>query len=246
PVLFNTDETKLLCQDLGNPTPIARFKRLLQKLPGPKWFPRNTKHEEMFWMLDFKNGSAHPIGALSQMPGMGRCSFIPSPGFRYGFHAANTTWAFDLIFLCDLEKDSLTVIHPGGEPLCWWDAQNILVRTSQHELVLFDVATERTNLLYSVETISHTLRSLGLTNDPARLGILCGWVGSGYRTCLTEQEQLGWGQSFLIEADPATQSLQLIDRNFKFQWRGCLDAGLTRYLYDGEGGVPGRGGNGAV
>jgi hypothetical protein len=38
----------------------------------------------------------------------------------------------------------------------------------------------------------------------------------------------------------------LLRRNFKFKWSGNFNAGQTYYVYDGESGPVGRGGNGGV
>lgn len=52
--------------------------------------------------------------------------------------------------------------------------------------------------------------------------------------------------SFLLKADRQTPSLTLLYRDFRYQWGGRLDAAATHYLYQGETGKPGSGGNGAV
>jgi hypothetical protein len=40
--------------------------------------------------------------------------------------------------------------------------------------------------------------------------------------------------------------LKFLYRDFKFQWGGHLDETATHYLYQGESGKPGNGGDGAV
>jgi hypothetical protein len=63
---------------------------------------------------------------------------------------------------------------------------------------------------------------------------------------LTLESQKNWGQAFLVKVDPSDLSFKLLDRDFKFQWSGHLNADCTLYLYQGESAGPGKGGNGGV
>jgi hypothetical protein len=49
-----------------------------------------------------------------------------------------------------------------------------------------------------------------------------------------------------LKADRAGPALRLVDRDFKFQWGGHFNAAGTLYVYEGESGAPGKGGDGAV
>ena len=53
-------------------------------------------------------------------------------------------------------------------------------------------------------------------------------------------------RSFLARADRAGPALTLLYRHFEFHWGGHLDSTATHYLYQGESGAPGEGGDGAV
>lgn len=54
--------------------------------------------------------------------------------------------------------------------------------------------------------------------------------------------------TFLLKAERTspTPTLKLINSEFQFEWGGRLDAQVTHFLYQGESGAPGNGGNGAV
>jgi hypothetical protein len=134
----------------------------------------------------------------------------------------------------------------GGEPLGWWDEKNILFRDSAHNLRLFDVSAGVGTNLFSARTLLNRLQALGLTADASDIAAIRHFNGHGNDILLTLESQKNWGQSFLVKVNQSDLSLKLLYRDFNFQWSGHLDADLTYYVYQGESGQPGKGGNGGV
>ena len=59
-------------------------------------------------------------------------------------------------------------------------------------------------------------------------------------------EALTWIRLRLQCSEQCAPTLKLLYRKFKFEHLGRLDVSATHYLYNGESGSPGRGGNGGV
>jgi hypothetical protein len=173
---------------------------------------------------------------------------VPAPGFRYGYTRPSTSFGTGQIFICDLQSNLFTRVTIDGDPEGWWNDHTILFKDSLHNLKLFDVATHATSTLLTAEAISASLQELGLSPKAAALAVLCHWNGRDYDVLLTEDKEKNWGDSFLVRAERGESKvvLKLISRAFKFQWGGHFNAERTLYLYEGENGPPGRGGNGAV
>jgi hypothetical protein len=87
---------------------------------------------------------------------------------------------------------------------------------------------------------------LNLPNEPAAIGAFAQWNGRTYDTYFALANSTLGGNSFLLRADKTVPALKLVYRDFQFEWLGRLDEAGTRYLYSGEFGQPGRGGNGGV
>jgi hypothetical protein len=246
PVFANGDHTKLLCEGDGF---FAGLKwnliRWAQKFPFGKTLSQKVNYyDEVFWILDLRNNAAVKIGKISQFTGTGSY-FIPSPGFRFGYNRPSVNPGFDVV-VCDLESNRFSKAKIGGEPLGWWDEKNILFKDKANNFGLFDVVTGAGTNLFDSQTIAERLRGLGLSADTSDIIVFRHFNGHGNDILLTLESQENWGQSFLVEVDQTDLSLKLLYRDFRFQWGGHLDSDRTHYVYEGESGQPGKGGNGGV
>lgn len=245
PIFANSDQTKLLCDGYSASASMKwKLIRWLEKTSFGRGLSRRLKYDEAFWLLDLKNNSAVRVGKVYQGVGYGS-SFIPSPGFRYGYNVPSTVDE-GVFFLCDLESNLFTKIKVEGEPLGWWDGEHILFKDKLNNFNLFDITTHKTNTAFAATTISKCLQELGLPGDSAGITAKCHWNGRDNDILFTETKEKNWGRSFLLRADRKDLSLKLLYRDFKFQWGGHLDNDCTHYVYEGESGQPGQGGNGGV
>jgi hypothetical protein len=247
PLFSNSDQTKLLCEDYSA-TESLKWKLIqwLGKFSFGNGLRGKLNYQQAFWVLDLRNNSAVRVGKVTQAVGSGS-SFIPSPGFRFGYNEPSTARNGEL-FLCDLESNVFTKIKIDGEPLGWWDGENILFKDKSDNFSLFDVTTHTARTAFAATVIATRLRELGLPDDPLPLGItaFCHWNGHDNDILFTEYKAKNSGRSFLLKADRKDLTLKLLYKEFQFQWLGHLDADCTHYLYEGESGKPGQGGNGAV
>ena len=247
PLFANSDQTKLLCDGYSASASMKwKLIRWLEKTSFGKGLSRRLNYDEAFWLLDLKNNSAVRVGKVYQGVGFGS-SFIPSPGFRYGYNVPSTVDE-GVFFLCDLESNLFTKIKVEGELQGWWDGERILFKDKLNNFNLFDITTHKTNTVFAATTISRCLRELGLPDEshPGGITAFCHWNGRNNDILFTEFKEQNWGRSFLLRADREGLSLKLLYRDFQFQWLGRLDGDCTHYLYEGESGQPGRGGNGGV
>jgi hypothetical protein len=247
PVLGTRDGSKVLC--LGQDSLATSFKRralvATAKLLGGKVPPGNRT--ETFWVLDIRDNSATRLGAVSQIPGTGS-RWHPSPGFCYGYTVPSTTSGRSL-FLCNLETKAITQIETRFELIGWWDDQNILVENGVNDFALFDIATEKSQPLFGPSDIAAFFSGAGLTNVPGGIGVFPNWNGRDFDFYFgpkSDIQGLGGTNSFLGKIEKTPPSLRLIYSDFQFRWGGYLDSDATHYLYQGESGTPGKGGNGAV
>lgn len=246
PIFFNQDRTKLLCEGYSLEGSWKwKVARWLDKFPLGKPIAQRINRVEAFWVLNLKDGSAEPVGQVSQFPGMGS-SFLPSPGFSYGVNIPSTSLGQHELFLCDLASNVLTKVTVSGDVVGWWDAHTLLLHDGGNNFVLMDMLTRHAELLLSADTTTKLMEQMGLPGGPGDIGWLSNWNGNGYDFFFTFRSQKNWGESFLLKLDRNEKTLKLVKRDFKFQWLGVFDAEGTRYLYEGENGQPGAGGNGGV
>ncbi len=245
PVFANRDQTKLLCEGYSASASLKwKLIRWLEKSSFGKGLSRKLNYSEAFWILDLKNNSAVRVGKVSQEVGYGS-RFVPSPGFRYAYNQPSTVRE-GVLFLCDLESNLFTKIKIEGEARGWWDERNILFRDYPNNFSLFDVVTRKTNTIVTSAAISAALQKFDLPTDTADITAICHWNGKENDILLTKSSERNWGECFLLQVDRKDLSVKLLQRDFKFQWSGHFDADLTHYVYQGESGKPGSGGNGAV
>lgn len=246
--LVSGDGTKILAMGSGSPTANLKEKLLdfLQRISGGKFKP-NFNYTDSFWVLNLKDNSSKRLGSVSQYAGMGS-RWYTSPELRYGCTSPSTENEAAFV-LFDFENDRFTRISVGGRIRGWWDGQNILLQTANHDFVLYDVVKQQTNVLFSAANVHQTLKHLNLPDDPAEVEAFANWNGTTYDFYLAEKEyEYKAKLSFLLKAERSSPAptLKLINPEFQFEWGGQLDAQATRFLFQGESGTPGSGGNGAV
>jgi hypothetical protein len=246
--LVNADGTKLLV--IGPDSPAVNLKsrllKLLNRISGGKVAVNNDRTES-FWVLNLPDNSTKRVGAVAQFAGAGS-RWYTSPNLRYG-GTMPTAEFYKAFVLFDFATDRFTRIPFDGRLCAWWDDQNVLLRASNNDLVLYDVVKLQTTVLFSAETIRQTLEQLKLPSDPAQVATFANWNGRAYDIYLAEKDyELRAKRCFLLKADRTSPqpTLRLISPEFKFEWGGHLDSSATHFLYQGESGGSGSGGNGAV
>ena len=248
PIFCNGDGTKLLCE--GHASLETSFKQKLvalsEKIFRGKGPLAKVNRADTYWVLDLRDKSVRRLGELSQFPGTGS-TWRSSPGFRFGCNVPSNAEEGSAFFLCDLETGVFEKIKLQGDVQGWWDESQILVRDSAQTFVLFDATTRRTNTLFSARFLEDSIRQMNLTNYSGQIRAINNWNGHGYDFYFALQTaSYRAGESFLFKASQAEPTLKLLYRNFKFEHLGRLDTTATHYLYNGEPGLPGQGGNGAV
>jgi hypothetical protein len=247
PVFANHDQTKLLCA--GYASPVTTFKQraaaLINRLSSRSSILR-TNRVETFWILDLRDNSAVRVGELSQFPGTSS-RWRESPDSRFGFNVPNNAGEDHLFFLCDLDDDRFDEIMFEGKLAGWWDDHEILAQDASNNFVLFDLRKRETTLLFSAGHLNQMLASLGLTNHAADLGVFPHWNGHEYDFYLMAPKvSRDSGECALLRTGRANPAFTVFSRDFKFGYLGMFDDAATHYLYEGESGATGRGGNGAV
>ena len=244
--LVNSDNSRIMCRGPDAPG-VSLKQRLLEfvrKISGGKINRGNRT--ETFWVLDLRNNSATRIGAVSQFQGTGS-RWRRSPNARYGYTVPTGSGGKSL-FLCDLKNGSAKNIPIHGQTRGWWSDHEVMLQTGPNSFELLDVETQTNRTLFTPEYINGFLTDADLKN-PCVLDAISTWNGHDYDFYFSEKEHiqgLSGTNSFLLKAERAGPALKLLYRDFKFQWGGYLDRAATQYLYEGESGKPGRGGNGAV
>jgi hypothetical protein len=111
-----------------------------------------------------------------------------------------------------------------GFPVGWWDAQRILLKDTNNDLVLYDVETRKTSAFLS----------LGVTNYPGATSASFTWNGRQNDFYLSDvNKRSSAEESYLIKIERPGR-LKLIDPHFKFEWPDHFDASGTYYLYSGR------------
>ena len=247
-VFANQEETRLLCEghESLNNSVEGRVAGWLKQLSFGK-LRFNTNRIDTYWILDLRNNSARRVGELSQWPGTGS-RWRPSPGFRFGCNVPNNSEEGSSFFVCDLGQETFHKIRFTGSVRGWWDDQRLLIKKPAGDLVLYDVLGGSSSTLFSLDTLSRRLAELGIHDDPATLITYSIWRGSNYEFNLVAKQGWNWysNGTFMVRVDRSGPALTLAHQNFKFRWLGSFNATETQYVYDGESGEVGRGGNGGV
>jgi hypothetical protein len=248
PVFCNQGGTKLLCEGYASleTTIKGRLTALLSKISFGR-IQINTNRIDTYWLLDMRNNSARRVGGLPQWPGTGS-TWRPSPDFRFGYNVPNNADEDSSFFLCDLEHETFDRIQFTGNLRGWWDDRRILIKKPTGDLILYNVLTQETNTLFGRETIARRLQEFGISDDPATVTTTSTWNGRNYDYTLVGKQGLNWltNGSFMLKLEHSGPALTLLRHNFKFKWLGNFNVAGTFYVYDGESGPSGRGGNGGV
>ncbi len=243
PELSNRDGSRLLVigfEGASLESIIAEFINKVLKRP-----PSNRT--EVFWVLDTVDNTAKRVGAVSQLPGTGSTWHV-SPDFQRGYTRPTTSFGVSIV-LCDLKKASFAIIPARGQPRGWWDDHEVLMEAGTNQFDLLDVNTSTTRPLFNAADFRNVMTASGLSNSPAGFEPVANWNGSNCDFYFGYKDQVRGLQgtnSVLLKASAASSKLSLIYPQFQFRWSGHLDTAGTRYLYQGESGQPGRGGDGAV
>lgn len=248
PELSSRDGSRVLF--IGSDFPESSFPdnvlRPALKIFGIK-LPPPSRRTEILWTLDLSRNSAKQIGAISQFSGE-ISSWHPSPDSRFGYTVPSISTTS--LSLCDLEHPSLIRISISGNPVGWWDEQNILIESGSNQFALLDISTQTTRNLFSPADFQNVLDQSGITNDSAATYPLANWNGSNYDFYFGIRDQVSGLQgsnSFLLKTSASSPHLALLYPHFQFRWGGRLDASGKLYLFSGESGKPGySGGDGSV
>ena len=245
PELWCPANSRILVQGPASPTMSLKLK-LLDLFAR---FRRGGKplRTESFWILDLRDNSANRLGEIEQFPGTGS-RWACSPNSRYGY-TMPTTAGGSWFFLCDLENRTANRVPAPGPPKGWWNDREILVEATPNTFKLLDIVERKVRSLFNPDDISKFLEQLDVTNPPAGLDVFANWNGRDYDFYFGpkgEVDGLKGTGAFLLKAERTGPSLKLVYRDFKSQWGGHLNSDATHYLYQGETGAPGKGGNGAV
>lgn len=246
PDLRSRDGSRILVTGYG-PQPFS-FNSVLAPILKPFGItlPAPSRRFETFWTLDLPGNTAKRIGSISQYSGSGS-TWHPSPDFRFGYTLPSTTPRS--LSLCDLEQSSLTSISCHGNPRGWWDDHDIFVENETNQFDLLDIRTKTTRPLFRTADFQSVLATSGITNDLPAISAAANWNGSGYDFYFGIEDQISGLQgtnSFLLKASASSPQLHLLYPHFAFKWGGHFDATGRFYLFQGESGQPGSGGNGGV
>jgi hypothetical protein len=111
--------------------------------------------------------------------------------------------------------------------------------------VLYNIESGGTTNLFTSRNFQDILLANAIR--PSNVSAIPNWNGTNYDFYFaSEEERYAGAKSFLLKGDRATRTLKMVDKDFPFHWLGRLDASGRFYLYPGDKGKPGQGGNGAL
>ncbi len=246
PALWSPEISVALCGGPDSPGAVLKqhVLELVARIRGGKAKPNRT---DSFWFLDLKSNVATPAGSVEQFWGSGS-SWNSSPGFRYGYTAPSTGFG-QWIALCDLQDKTFRKISLNGWTKGWWSDHEVLAEVSNNTFDAFDVITQKSRRLFGPADVAKCLADAGLTNPSVELEAMSVWNGKEYDFYFGPKKDLyGLGATniFVLKAEKSKPALKVAYRNFRPQWSGHFDEAGTRYIYGGEAGGPGKGGDGSL
>src|SRR5581483_5623530 len=246
-VLANYDHSKLLVS--GYASHAATFREhvlaFLAKRGLVSAKALSSIRHETFWLLDLRSNAARQVGSLSQYSGAGS-RWCPSPTCRYAYNRPSVAKSGGEIYLVNLETGEFWHVEIAGEVQGWWDSSELLVLTPEHNLTLYDVKDGATETLFGAEALTAFLQKSELETNLDHFACIPNWNGGAYDFYFHARTNWVAGTSYLIKADRGNRSLKLLSKSFDYRWGGRFDAPGEHYVYDGEAGAPGSGGDGAV
>lgn len=248
PVLYDRQNSRVLVMIGSEPVRTAndKMQNFLSRISHGAPIP-GSRRLETYAMLDLRNNASTKTGKTTQIAREGS-TWNSSPDARYGFTTPTTTMGSSFV-LCDLASGKFTEIRESGSPVGWWTDHEILIVSGTNEFDLFDVGPRRRRTLFSQAYVKTFLEQERIADVATNLWAFPNWNGRSYDFYLGSAESWGGRQhpdSFLLKADKANAALKLVYRNFRFRWGAHLDSTATHYLYPGESGVPGSGGDGSI
>ena len=233
PVLFNHDQTKILCSQ-RTPPGTNRVLRLITRLARlaiskGKASP-DDDDQETFWVIDLKRNHATEIGHLFLWKGA-ISSFYPSPDFHHGFLK---TVGVNLpeMFVYDLEDETFERLSVTGSPCGWWDEHHIMLQATNNDLELYDIKARKSSTFLSLRQVRKFCADSGLTNHPGPRFSFYVWDGQDNEFYLSGGDsRFTTPDSFLIHLERPDGNLKLLVKNFECAWCDHFDAGAKLYLY---------------
>jgi hypothetical protein len=246
PILWQRDHSQVLFTGPDSDAMALKHKLLNWVRSWRKAAPMRS---ETWWVLDTRSNAVRRVGTTEQFSGSGS-GWSSSPSSRYGFTVPTTLLGRGIV-VYDFDSNSSWTIPSTGQPRGWWADQEILLESADNTFVALDIHSRQTRPLFAPATFASVLAQAGLTNPSAGISAFANWNGREYDFYFGIKGRISGTHepnSFLLKAErngPAP-SLKLAYRDFEFHWGGHLDAAGTHYLFQGESGKPGKGGDGAV
>lgn len=246
-VAENADGTKILISgpDNGLNNLKAWAMKLLEKITRSR-LGISSKRTESFWVIPLNGKTPRRIGTTTQLTGAGS-RWYASPSGRYS--CTEPTGEDARVVVVDFSTETLSRCPVPGWIRGWWDDRQILMQCQNHDIVIYDVEAKKTNRLFSATELQQVLTDLQIPCAATNTEAFASWNGSGYDFYLAEQHyEFEAKRCFLLklERSDLRPKLKLIDREFQFAWGATFNTNATLYLWQGESGTVGSGGNGAV
>lgn len=240
PILQNRDASRILLEGPPTltPTPLQNVLVRLGRIFGTRFSSRPRATYNLL-ILDTKSNSARRL-----FSGVYLDSWRPSPDSRYGFSVSHAS-----LYTCDLETRQITGTKISGNPLGWWSDEEIVIQNHPEDFVLFNIKTRQFRTLLTDGQIDKFLTQNGVPVGPWQVQAFSNWNGHDYDfylALLTSSRHFSQEDSYLLKIDRSGPSLKLLYPHFKFQSDGVLDVSATHYLYSGEPGGLGSGGDGSI
>jgi len=246
-ITFNQDGSKLLCESGTDAQKfldhmLLQFLSTVAKLRHAPT-PKPPYRYEALWVLNLRSNSATQVGVLKQFNGSGS-TWRPSPSRRFAFNRTSAQSATKTFFVFDFDTESLKEMPCAKYPIGWWDDRTVLM-SDFADVALCDVLTGETTNFITEANLSAFLKTNDLTTIK-KPSISYDWTGNQYNFYLAPETRYDTNAAFRIRLDRSGPSLKLLSRDFEYRWSGSFSQDETLYLYSGETGHWGRGGDGSV